>query len=83
MKIVAIYDKKAMSFHPAFTVPNMVNATRSLDKAVNSQQGDFADYPQDFALYHLADYNELTGEISPLCPPALVHELQEFVKADN
>ena len=83
MKILAIFDKKALSYHPAFCVPNMVTASRSLDKAVNSGQGDFFDYPDDFALYVLGEFDEITGEIVPCYPPKLAHELKEFVKSDN
>lgn len=80
MKLMAIYDKKAMSYHPAFCVPNVVTATRSVDKAVNGGQGDFSGYPEDFALYQVGEYNEVTGEVSAVFPPALVHELAEFKK---
>lgn len=83
MKILAVYDKKAMSYAPAFCVPTMVTATRELDRIINSGKGDYADYPDDFSLYHLADYNEVTGEIKAMFPPILIHELKEFVKPNN
>lgn len=83
MKLLAIFDKKALSYHPVFCVPNMVTASRSLDKAVNAGQGDFADYPDDFALYVVGEFNEITGVIEPCVPPQLAHELKEFVKADQ
>lgn len=81
MKILAIYDKKAQSYQTPFAVPNFVTASREIDRVVNSGKGDFADYPEDFALYHIADFFELTGETMPLNPPALKHELSEFVKS--
>ena len=81
MRTVVIFDKKAMSYQVPFTVPNFVTATRELDRVVNSGKGDFSDFPEDFALYHIGDFNELTGEFTPIFPPALKHELSEFVKS--
>lgn len=80
MKILSIYDKKVNSFNVPFVVPNFVTASRELDRVVNSGKGDFADYPDDFALYHIGTFNELTGEILVEYPPVMKHELVEFKK---
>lgn len=83
MKIVCIYDKKAMTYQTPFAVPSVVTASRELDRVVNGGKGDFADFPEDFALYHLADFNEVTGETTPNFPPRLLHELTEFIKTNK
>lgn len=78
MKVFAVYDKKAMFFHPLFTCENQVQAIRGFERTVKTADTDINEYPSDFALYYLADYDNEKGCIVPLPINQLVAEATDF-----
>lgn len=80
--IVAVRDLKASAFlHPHFQVSTGV-AVRSFGDAVNDTKSEIAAHPQDFQLFHVGDFDERTGLITPLLTPELLASAIEFVKGE-
>lgn len=67
----SILDLKAAAFLQPFTVVNAAVARRSIAGAVNNREHMFGQVPEDFAMYHIADFDEATGVITPLSPIVL------------
>lgn len=65
MKIVAVRDIKADAYgNPAF-VASYGGAVRSFGDEINKTDGNpFALHPEDYELYDLGEYNELTAEFT-------------------
>jgi len=79
--VCALYDKKAQCFKTPFYLPRLEMAARSLSGAVNSpEKNDLSEYPEDFALYHLATYDDETGNFRNETPPVFVAEASQFKK---
>lgn len=58
-KIYAIYDKKANSFDPVFMASNDLVCQRNLTSVINSPNSPYKDYAEDYALYCLADFDNV------------------------
>jgi len=79
--VVALFDKKAQVFKTPFYMPRLEMAARALSGAVNSNdKNDLSEYPEDFALYHLATFNDENGEFSNNTPPIFIAEAMQFKK---
>lgn len=65
-RIYAIYDAKANRFAPPFTVVNDEVAKRTLAHTfVNVGDCPLTQYPGDFSLFALGEFEEDTGDIMP------------------
>lgn len=63
-RIYAIYDSKAVQFAPPFFVNNDEVAKRTLCHTfLNVGRCPLTDYPADFTLFALGEFDEDTGEI--------------------
>jgi len=85
--VVALFDKKAKAFKTPFYVQTIEMATRALTGAVNAQEvHDLTQYTEDFALYHLATYDDESGNFECPAQPIFIAEAAQFkrgVKAIN
>lgn len=62
LKVVAIYDNASQAYGRPVFVPALGQAVRSFNDEVNSKEAtDLARHPEDFELYHLADFDDSTG----------------------
>lgn len=80
MKIFAVKDMKAQTFNrpnSANSIPDMV---RSFEMAINDGESIMSRFPNDFRLFHLADFNIESGEILPLHTPTDLGSAADFVK---
>lgn len=67
--IVAIADLKANYFMSPVTVRHTSEALRSVSDEANQAGSSLGKHPADFALYHIADFDEDTGLVTPKNPP--------------
>lgn len=65
-KLVALYDRATEAFAPIMTVHTRNEAIRSFRQAVNDPNTPVYAHPTDYELYIVGDYNDETGEITPL-----------------
>lgn len=82
MKIIAVYDKKALSYFPPMFVNTRIHAVRYFERAVNSNpdNSDIARYPAEYNLQELGEFNELNGSFDIHLNPIILHEASEFVR---
>lgn len=85
VKYFSVYDKKALVFGAMFAAPSVGSAERMLTSTVNdkaSEQNLVAQYPEDFALYQMFDFDDSSGTVSEaFVPPRLILEALAVVKS--
>jgi len=65
--VCAVFDSAVQSYGQPFFVPAVGAALRSFVDEVNRKAPDnnLAFHPEDFVLFHLADFDDETGEFVP------------------
>lgn len=64
--VFSVYDTKAAAFLPPFFMPQVAVALRALSDCVNDPAHAFGAHPEDYVLHHIADFDDVSGELSPL-----------------
>lgn len=77
-QLTAILDLKTKSYGYIQTTSHIVEAERTLQDVISQGTNNIAKYPQDFQLMLLADYDTVTGIISPISPPTLIRNAIDF-----
>jgi len=67
--IFTIRDSKADSYGIPFYSPTPGTAERQLKDLTNDPQSMVCKYPEDYDLYKIGSYNQLTGNITKLDTP--------------
>lgn len=71
MVMCSIRDQKAEAWlNPMFFLAR-AQAVRSFQDAVNGREGDIAKHPEDYTLFHLGYFDQLTGEVEVIAPTSL------------
>lgn len=74
IQMFAVFDKKAIAYaHPHF-FHQKGQAIRAFENAVNDGQTQLSRNPEDFALFHLGEWDDSTGVVSPLANPQHLEE---------
>lgn len=63
LKIIAVRDRQLNAFMRPFAAQSLGQAIRSFRDEVNNPQSDLNKHPEDYELYHIADYDEATAAI--------------------
>lgn len=71
LQIYAIYDMKAKAYLQPFYMHNGEMATRDFTNIVNDPQTRVGRNPEDYQMFHLGQFDDITGELSPQ-PPMLI-----------
>ena len=69
LKAFSIRDAKAGVFNTPFFQKSIGEAERNFDKLVKDPTSMVAQYPDDFDLYYLGDYDDQSGNIKSLDTP--------------
>lgn len=80
--VVCVFDRAAQAYATPFHVPALGLAVRSFTDEVNRQAQDnpMHQHPQDFDLYHVANFDDSAGVFTPSGPsPALLVRGQDVV----
>ncbi len=64
-QMYSIYDAKAQIFHPPYFNLTHGEAERTFGQIVNDEKTQISQFPEDFDLYHIGEYNDSTGKMSP------------------
>lgn len=78
-KIYAVYDKKAMFFGSPIAFDYLPQAVRVFENEVKVKDSQLNKYPEDFALYQIAEYDTEKGIIKSLDTPRHICDATEFV----
>lgn len=65
-KVFAIYDCKVEAFMAPFMMQAVGQAIRAVQDAASDPKTQFHKHPADFTLFHIANFNEATGEYENL-----------------
>jgi len=71
LKACAVYDTKAGFYNRPFFIPSVGMAERSFSDEVNRKSEDNAmfHHPEDFTLFLIGEYNDVTAEYTQVWPP--------------
>lgn len=70
LKIVSIYDGKAEAWMNPLVFQSNGQAIRSFGDAVNDSSSELGKHPEDYDLFELGEFDQLTGDIKKLKAPA-------------
>lgn len=83
LKVFAVYDSKSENFGtPMFMLTEGV-ATRSFEDECNRKESQLYQHPEDYGLFHIADYEDQSGVITPLKQPKSLGMAIEYKKSEN
>lgn len=80
MKIYNVYDAKAECYLTPIFFKTHALAIRAFENAINTPEHDFNRYSEDYTLFHIGDYDEDNGTITPvltLVPLSKANELKK------
>lgn len=80
LEIYAIMDTKAGAFMNPFYPRSLGEAVRSFSNEANNPESPLGKYPEDFNLFHLGKFNQVTGEISLEPSPKSIGTAANFKK---
>ena len=80
--VYSLYDKKAKIFMNIFTDINDGTAIRQIEQACQSKEAILAQYPDDYALYRITQWDDETGALSTQ-DKTLVIELNQLTQKDK
>ena len=89
MKAYSVFDKKAGSFSSPIFMINDAIAKRSLSSVVFDSKSTLNQFPDDYALYCVGDFDDVTGSLSPVIldgqvvPPRFICEIKDFFQNDS
>lgn len=82
MKIFTIFDSKAKAYLQPFFSRNSGTAIREITSVINNNEHPFSTNSEDYGLFELGEYDELTGKINAN-PPVHVINLIELKVYDT
>lgn len=66
--IFTIFDKKAVAYNQPFYYHQKGQALRALEDNVNQNDSPISKHPEDYALYKIGEFDDLSGEIHATKP---------------
>jgi hypothetical protein len=71
-KIFCIKDEKSGAHYDPFTMSNSIDAQRAFMQGIKSEKSIISQYPEDFNLYFVGEFDEMSGLITPREAPVLI-----------
>ena len=62
-KLISVFDKAAMFYKSPIVVNHQNEALRIFESAFRTQGSDFSAYPNDYDLYLIGEFDEVTGTL--------------------
>lgn len=83
-KVFCVKDEKAGQYYEPFCMGNTIDAQRTFMQGMRTEKSMISQYPEDFNLYCIGEYDELTGLITPQAPVMILtgKEAYESVKGE-
>jgi len=82
LQMFAIFDKKALAYANPFYYHQKGQALRALEDSVNDPQSPLNKHPEDFTLFHIGEWDDRTGLVTPLANPQHVEEALAVKKSN-
>lgn len=77
-QIFSLYDKKGQIYTTPFFFSQVGEATRALDGIVNNGQTQVSQYPDDFAMYKIGEFDDVSGKFKPCDVPEFIAEASQY-----
>lgn len=78
----SVYDSKGECYQPPQAYPTAGMAIRSFAAGANDKQSAFGRWPEDFTLFEVGTYDDLTGKMIPHATPLSRGVAIEFVEVN-
>lgn len=82
MKMLSVYDSKALTYMPPFNMKTIGEAIRAFETSCKDPKTQFYLYPADFTLVEIGQFCEQTGTLTPIKTPVILANAAEF-KTNN
>lgn len=83
MSCFAVRDRKAQLFNRPFFDINKVQAIRGFAGACKQPEAPFSQFPDDYELCYLGDFDEVKGTMQWLVHPEVLAEPRNFLDSAN
>jgi len=83
LNIYTIKDAKAGTYAQPFYSVNNTTAIRSFTVSVKDPQNPLSAYPEDFSLWHLGTYNDITGKLVGNDPEFVANTAQQVEEGEE
>lgn len=80
LKIYSIRDSKGLIYNTPFYQRTHGEAERNFSTVANDTKSTIAQYPEDYDLYYLGDYDDQTGKITSLDTPQHIQKAAHCIK---
>jgi len=81
LSVFSIKDKKANLFNQPFAVRTAAEAMRSVAQAAQDAQTSLGSFPEDFALYLVAHFDDDTGVMHVPKEPTRIEEISNLIRS--
>jgi len=82
LKMYCLRDNKAEAFHPPFYKHTHGEAERDFTTLTKDEKSMVNQYPDDFDLYYVGEYDQSTGKVKPLDTPQHIIKAVQCKKPD-
>lgn len=82
-RMLAVYDAKAGAFLPPWFVPSFGVGERAFADAVLDKESPFSKHPEDYVLFHVAEWIPDEGIVRPLLAPVELLRALSVVAKEN
>jgi len=76
----SLYDIKSEVFHVPSYCPNDAAAMRMYQREIGKPNTILHEYPEDFRIFRVGQFNDQNGEIAKEVTPVFVCELKSLIK---
>lgn len=83
MQALAVRDRQLNGFMQPFFTATIGLGLRAFTDLVNDTSSEMHKHPEDYELYHIGDYDDKTGLLSPTVNPNGAPEPQQVALATN
>lgn len=79
LKIYSVYDSKAEAYNTPIFMRTHGEAIRSFESAVLDEKTDFHRHAEDYSLFHVGEFDTLTGNIESNVTPIPLSRAHEVL----
>lgn len=72
MRVFSLYDVKSECYLPVMCQETRGQAIRQISDVISDGRTQVSRYPEDFKLYELGEFDNKSGELKAMVPPAFV-----------
>lgn len=83
LRLVSVKDMKAQIFLQPNFQRSIPDALRSFETIANEGESQLRRYPNDFRLFHLADFDDITGELEVFQRPVDLGSAADFQRRQD